>query len=52
MSVRSRHVLFDHYVAEITENKRLGDVLTYIKERQDKQTKPDVKTNTEKIGYN
>jgi len=37
--------------AAITENKRLGDVLAYIKERQDKQTKPDVKTNSEKIGY-
>jgi hypothetical protein len=37
--------------AAITENKRLGDVLAYIKERQDKQKKPDVKTNSEKIGY-
>lgn len=37
--------------AAITENKRLGDVLAYIKERQDQQTKPAVKTNSEKIGY-
>lgn len=37
--------------AAITENKRLGDVLAYIKERQDQQPKPDVKTNSEKIGY-
>ncbi len=37
--------------AAITENKRLGDVLAYIKERQDQQSKPDVKTNSEKIGY-
>jgi transposase len=37
--------------AAITENKRLSDVLAYIKERQDQQPKPDVKTNSEKIGY-
>jgi hypothetical protein len=37
--------------AAITENKRLGDVLAYIKERQEQQSKPDVKTNSEKIGY-
>jgi len=37
--------------AAITENKRLGDVLAYIKERQDQQTKPAVKTNSEKNGY-
>ncbi|WKL23697.1 ISNCY family transposase (plasmid) [Agrobacterium tumefaciens] len=37
--------------AAITDNKRLGDVLAYIKERQDQQVKPDVKTNSEKIGY-
>jgi transposase len=37
--------------AAITENKRLGDVLAYIKERQEQQTKPDVKTNSEKNGY-
>ena len=27
------------------------DVLAYIKERQDQQTKPKVKTNSEKNGY-
>ena len=37
--------------AAITENKRLGDVLAYIRERQEQQTKPAVKTNSEKIGY-
>jgi len=37
--------------AAITENKRLGDVLAYIKERQEQQTKPALKTNSEKIGY-
>ncbi|SDO24828.1 hypothetical protein SAMN05216328_1791, partial [Ensifer sp. YR511] len=37
--------------AAITENKRLGELLTYIKERQDQPTKPAVKTNSEKIGY-
>lgn len=37
--------------AAITENKRLGDVLAYIMERQDQQVKPDVKTNSEKVGY-
>ncbi|OCP18237.1 hypothetical protein BC361_06095 [Ensifer sp. LC54] len=37
--------------AAITENKRLSDVLTYIKERQDVQSQPEVKTNSEKIGY-
>ncbi|MNF08032.1 hypothetical protein D3C80_2083420 [compost metagenome] len=37
--------------AAITENKRLGDVLAYIKERQEQQTKPAVKTNSEKNGY-
>ncbi|CVI63241.1 ISNCY family transposase (plasmid) [Agrobacterium leguminum] len=37
--------------AAITENKRLSDVLAYIKERQDQRTKPKVKTNSEKIGY-
>jgi hypothetical protein len=37
--------------AAITENKRLGDVLAYIKERQEQQTKPKVKTNSERIGY-
>ncbi len=37
--------------AAITENKRLSDVLTYIKERQDQRPTPKVKTNSEKIGY-
>jgi hypothetical protein len=37
--------------AAITENKRLGDVLAYIKERQEQQSKPDVKTNSDKNGY-
>lgn len=37
--------------AAITENKRLGDVLAYIKERQDEQVKPKVKSNSDKNGY-
>ncbi|MBB3310400.1 hypothetical protein FHT78_002143 [Rhizobium sp. BK196] len=37
--------------AAITENKRLGDVLAYIKERQDERPAPKVKTNSEQIGY-
>ncbi|WP_041679335.1 ISNCY family transposase [Rhizobium etli] len=37
--------------AAIVENKRLGDVLAYIKERQEQQSKPDVRTNSEKNGY-
>ena len=37
--------------AAITENKRLGDVLAYIKERQDERPVLKVKTNSEKIGY-
>lgn len=37
--------------AAITENKRLGDVLAYIKERQDQPVAPDVKTNSDKNGY-
>ncbi len=37
--------------AAITENKRLGDVLAYIKERQDQRPPPKVKTNSEKAGY-
>jgi Winged helix-turn helix len=36
--------------AAITENKRLSDVLSYIKARQ-LQPEPKVKTNSEKIGY-
>ncbi|KOF22632.1 transposase [Ensifer adhaerens] len=37
--------------AAITENKRLSDVLAYIKECQKQPSKPDVKTNSEKNGY-
>jgi hypothetical protein len=37
--------------AAITENKRLGDVLAYIKERQERLPSPKVKTNSERIGY-
>lgn len=37
--------------AAITENKRLGDVLAYVKERQDQQAKPKVKSNSDKNGY-
>ncbi|ASY67315.1 hypothetical protein ABIA24_004231 [Sinorhizobium fredii] len=37
--------------AAIIENKRLSDVLAYIKERQDQLPSPKVKTNSEKIGY-
>ena len=37
--------------AAITGNKRLGDILAYVKERQDQQAKPKVKSNSEKIGY-
>ena len=37
--------------AAITENKRLGDVLEFIRERQDQMRPPKVKTNSEKLGY-
>ncbi|CCM78956.1 hypothetical protein BN77_p11654 [Rhizobium mesoamericanum STM3625] len=37
--------------AAITENNRLGEVLAYIKERQDERHAPKVKTNSEKISY-
>jgi transposase len=37
--------------AAITENKRLGEVLAYVKERQDQQVRPVVKTNSDKNGY-
>jgi len=37
--------------AAITENKRLGDILAYIKERQEQQDKPKVKSNSDKNGY-
>jgi hypothetical protein len=35
----------------VTENKRLGDVLEFIRERQDQMRPPKVKTNSEKLGY-
>ena len=37
--------------AAITDNKRLGDILAYVKERQDQQAKPKVKSNSDKNGY-
>jgi len=37
--------------AAITENKRLGELLAYIKERQEQQDKPVVKSNSDKNGY-
>ncbi|HWT63123.1 MAG TPA: ISNCY family transposase [Ochrobactrum sp.] len=37
--------------AAITENKRLGAVLAFVKERQEEQVKPKVKSNSEKNGY-
>lgn len=37
--------------AAITENKRLSDVLAYIKERQDQRPVSKVKTNSDKNGY-
>ncbi len=37
--------------AAIIENKRLCDVLAYIKERQEQQDKPKVKSNSDKNGY-
>lgn len=37
--------------AAITENKRLGDVLAYIRERQEEEDKPKVKSNSDKNGY-
>lgn len=37
--------------AAITENKRLGDILAYVKERQDQHVPPVVKTNSDKNGY-
>ncbi|WP_137153611.1 ISNCY family transposase [Rhizobium sp. FKL33] len=35
----------------VTDNKRLGDVLEFIRERQDQMRPPKVKTNSEKLGY-
>ena len=36
--------------AAIVENKRLSAALAYVKEMQDSQPAPKVKTNSEKIG--
>lgn len=49
------HTVFDKEQrvmhAEIVENKRLGAALAYVKELQDSQPTPRVKTNSEKLGY-
>lgn len=37
--------------AAITENKRRGEVLAYIKEPQDRTPTPKAKSNSEKNGY-
>ena len=37
--------------AAIVENKRLGEVLAFIKSQQDLRPPPRLKTNSEKIGY-
>ena len=37
--------------AAIVENKRLGEVLAYVKARQDQERPPRVKTNSEKAAY-
>ncbi|AWB22024.1 hypothetical protein DA075_14740 [Methylobacterium currus] len=37
--------------AAIVENKRLSEVLAYVKDRQDELRPPWVKTNSEKAGY-
>lgn len=37
--------------AAVTENKRLGDVLSFIKAQQDEVAPPKVKTNSEVIAY-
>ena len=37
--------------AAIVENKRLGEVLAFIKRQQDARPSPRVKTNSEKNGY-
>ena len=37
--------------AAIVENRRLGEVLAFIKSRQDACPPPRVKTNSEKLGY-
>ena len=37
--------------AAIVENKRLGEVLAFIKSQQDLRPPPRPKTNSERIGY-
>ena len=37
--------------AAIVENKRLGEVLAFIKSQQDARSSSRVKTNSKKIGY-
>ena len=37
--------------AAIVENKRLGEVLAFIKSQQDSRPPPRLKTNSERIGY-
>jgi hypothetical protein len=37
--------------AAIVENKRLGEVLAFIKSQQDLRPPPRVKTSSERIGY-
>ena len=37
--------------AAIVENKRLGEVLAFIKAQQDLRDPPRLKTNSERIGY-
>ena len=37
--------------AAVTENKRLGDVLSFIKAQQEQLPEPKVRTNSEKNGY-
>jgi hypothetical protein len=37
--------------AAVVENKRLGEVLAFIKSQQDLRPPPRVKTNSEKLGY-
>ena len=37
--------------AAVTENKRLGDVLSFIKAQQDQLPAPKVKTNSDALGY-
>ena len=37
--------------AAIVENKRLGEVLAFIKSQQDQRPPPRPKTNSERVGY-